>query len=479
LQLLKNDPSKEKQLESGKEFGRLAAFKSADARNVGLIGLMSMLYSSKSPEVIDLITGFLIGQLDSHSYSSQAEFEFMAESILNGFVEQKELMNFTTIQLALQTIERGELQKFKPLEPIIEKFIAAASAAHGESAEAMAHAANPTGQITISELVAAETIRTLPSIAAHVETKKVEHPNIDAVLLSLRELHALIIQTLWPSLLKSSDVVMLVMFLDRIGQNLVRQRRKTRRLIAALVTHPSATLPKELLDKHPVYVIPYDPENYIRIFHDMFASLNNSGFSSVFAILPHSDFWHSYHHARHSQSQPTANVIVIDSKLYGLGLGILVREVANRMSKLRRRDEIEGLIRKIAPNIHYWIVPSQTKTISSHFWFQKMKRQSNWKNILHAKQTPILGFGETAGIVATGSSLTQSLVKLEGMVLELYQRNNSHPRVIVIEHHNMLPVASSLSDYFKQTFKETKVLVQQASPFLSNEIGDYIGLVSI
>ncbi|NBV42210.1 hypothetical protein EBR96_05520, partial [bacterium] len=431
-------------------------------------------------EIANVLHGLLIGILNPATIGSPEDFEFLAQSILDALTADKEAMQHTSIQQVLTSIDRFGLDKINGLKPSIEKFVSAPASEIGQSISELSTGLVGKGALSISELVAAENVRNVPIPAAlRTESKEPARPNIDVLLSALRQVRSMIIYSLWPSLMKDTNLVYLVVLLGRIDQNLTRRRRKMRQLKTALVTHPSATLTDELLARSPVWVIDNDPENYIRIFHDMFHSLKESGFQSVFALLPHSDFWHSYHHARHALSRPIPNITIIDTKLYGLGLGILVREVNHRLAKLNRRDEVDAVIRKVAAQIHYWIVPVYTKNINGHFWFQKMKRQSNWKDAIHAKHIPIIGFGESTGIVAAGVDLTQSLIKLEGMIVETFQRTASSPRIIVIEHHNQLPAANGLANYFRSMYRSTKIIIQQAAPFMANEIGPYIGIVAI
>ncbi len=479
LQALKKSDDPNDRMDAIKEFGRLVTYKNEEAKSIGTAGLLSAIYINFNSDQIHSVSSMLMLLLDPKLTLGAIDFERISNSVLTAFVKNKANMNLQTIQDIMQSIDKLQLRKFEHLTSLIDEFIKTPAAALQNASDPLN--AGAKGKMTISQLVAAENIKNIPGAIALQRTEPtVTRPNIDGLLATLNTLRMMFIYSLWPSLLRSPQLIFLVMLLDRIGQNLVTQKRKMRRLVAALVTHPSATIPDPFLQKMPVYVVDYDPENYIRIFHDKFLSLQNSGFTTVFALLPHSDFWHSYHHARHALTRPTASIIVIDTKLYGLALGILVREVAVRMAKLQRRDEIDGIIRKMLPLIHYWIVPSQTKTVNGHFWYQKMKRQSPFKDQMQgANQLPIIGFGETAGIVGTASNMTQGLLKLEAMVVELYHRNNQSPRIIIIEHHNMHPVAVSLENYFQRAFPTTKVSIQLTTRFLGNEIGEFIGVLSV
>jgi len=479
LQALKKSENPEDQMEAIKEFGRMATYKNEEARAIGTAGLLSAIYTNFNSEQIHSISSMLMLLLDPKLTLGAIDFERISQSVLQAFVNTKQNMNLQTIQEIIQAIDRLHLRKFEHLTSLIDEFVETTEG----TAESVAQkiSAGTKGNVTISELVAAENIKNIPrAVATPVTDLHTTPPNIDGLIATLNTLRTMYIYTLWPSLLRSPQLIMLVMLMDRIGRNLATQKRKMRRLVAALVTHPSATISDTFLQKMPIYVVDYDPENYIRIFHDQFLSLQESGFSSVFALLPHSDFWHSYHHARHALTRPTTNIIVIDTKLYGLALGVLVREVAARMSKLQRRDEILGIIRKMLPLIHYWIVPAQIKTVNGHFWYQKMKRQSPLKDQMQGGNTlPIIGFGENAGVIGTASNFTQGILKLEAMIVELYHRSNQSPRVIIIEHHNMLPAATNLENYFKRAFPNSKINIQATTRFLANEIGEFIGVLSI
>ncbi|NDC82990.1 hypothetical protein EB093_04920 [bacterium] len=480
LQTLKRSENPSDRIDAIKEFGRLATYSNEDARSIGAAGLLSVMYTTTNADELLLTASLLIFMLDPKSAGSIPEFERMAQSILLSFVANKENMNFQAIQEILQSIERLQLSKFAVLTPHIEEFIQKPVAALDQVAQQI-QSGRVQEPMTISELVAAENIKNIPQAVQPSPASQTHSPvhALDAVLASLQQVRLMMIYSLWPSLLKSTELVMLVMLLDRIGQNIARQRRKMKRLIAALVSHPSATVPDDILAKSPIYIVEYDPENYIRIFHDKFLELQDSGFNSVFALLPHSDFWHSYHHARHALTRPTANIIVIDTKLYGAALGLLVREVSARMVKLQRRDDIHQLIQKMLPKIHYWIAPAQTKAINSHFWYQKMRRQSLVKEQLPTNPLPIIGFGETAGVVGCASTITQSLVKLEAMVVEQFQRTGVIPSRMIIEHHGMLPAAVSLETYFKKIFPKITTAIQPTTPFLSHEIGEFVGVLAV
>lgn len=477
LQQLKKSENPEDRLDAIKEFGRLGTYRNEQARAIGTAGLINAIYTSLNQIELHQAISLLLLILDSKATLTPYEFQLATLNIFQAFSRILEKLNPQTIQDILKFIEKFNTKKTPDAQPYIAEFVEKATENLAKSASKPPTFIDP--KPTISQVIAAETSKNIVPTIQKKEDLHLDQKNIDALLGVINQLQHISTAVTLPLLAESVDLIVLVLYITSIGKRIKSQRRKAQKMITALVTHPSATIPDTFLQKMPVYIVDYDPENYIRIFHDKFLSLQSSGFTTVFALLPHSDFWHSYHHARHALTRPTANIVVIDTKLYGLALGLLVKEVASRMGKLQRRTDIETLIKKMSPLIHYVVLPAHAKAVNGHFWYQKMKRKSVWKTQMQTTSNlPIIGFGENAGIISTASTITNGILKLEAMVTEQYHRNQA-PRVIIIEHNNMLPIATSVEAYFKQTFPTAKISIQPSSDFLASVFGEFIGIVSI
>lgn len=187
LQALKKSDNPDDQMDVIKEFGRLATYKNEEARSIGTAGLLSAIYTNFNSDQIHSVASMLTLLLDPKLTLSAIDFQRISESVLQAFVKNKANMNLQTIQEIIQSIDKLQLRKFEHLTSLIDEFIE--TPITEVQSEKTATAAGQRGKITISELVAAENIKNIPSaVALQRSEPTANRPNIDGLLATLNSL---------------------------------------------------------------------------------------------------------------------------------------------------------------------------------------------------------------------------------------------------------------------------------------------------
>ncbi len=467
LQSLKQQGTESALLEATQGFLNLLGVKQESAANLGMMGVLSLLTNDANGDVRVKIAELIIKQ--ASEFLDKPEFKLFAQPLFEGLLPFVPQIQPDIIHpFPVQIFKSGLLTEQPELKVLVDQFVpnepAIVSSIDSLSPQLVQPLTIDGAKPPVSE----------PAPDLMRNNNNPYRLNLGVLQEAVRHLRASMVDLGWPLATRSPFMLTQVLMLDAIERRIGRQRRRTRFLHIAVVTHPSASISKELMGRYPVYQIPHDPENYIRIFHDLFVSLTQSGFQSIIVVLPNGEYWHSVHHARHAMAGVMGTIRVLDSHLFGLGLGLLVREVAGLLPKINRIDDMESRIARLASKIHYWIVPFNVGAINAHFWYQKMKRQKRLPGHFY----PIIGFSDEGGIVSVADSPTSAVINLEKVVTDFFHQFGQPPRVVVVEHYDALGVAKGLGGYFQRVYPKVRVVLQVASPYMSAELGPFVGVVA-
>jgi len=447
---------------------KLMDLKGEAANTMGIFGLLSLLknpaYGAIRAKIAELVMGRLLPHVET------PEFKLFAQPIFEGLLPfVPEIPPEVIHPFPVQIFKSGLMTEQPHLQPLLDQFVS------------VKPAVVTTIEALSPQLVAPLAFESVPPSPQALPTESIPtlpspyRLNLGVFQEAVRTLRANMLALAWPLLAQDPLLLTQVLMLDAIGRRVNRQHRRARFSHIAVVTHPSAAVSSELMSRYPIYQVAHDPDNYLRIFHDLFVSLVQSGFDAIIVVLPNGEYWHSVHHARHAMAGVRANIRVVDSHLFGLGLGLLVREVANLLPKVGRVDELEGRIFRLASRIHYWMVPFNLNMINAHFWYQKMKRGVR----MPSASVPIISFSDAGGIVAAAPSPTAAVMKMEQVVTDFFHTNGVLPRVIVIEHHDALAVAKGLGVFFQRAYPKVRIVMQAARPYMVTEIGSFVGVVAL
>jgi len=468
LETLKQERTPDALLQVADGYLKLMSLKGEASNTMGIFGLLSLLknpdYGPTRAKIAEMMMVQLLPHVDT------PEFKLFAQPLFEGLLPfVPEIPPEVIHPFPVQIFKSGLMTEQPHLQPLLDQFVSTQPAVV------------TTIEALSPQLVAPLAFESVPPPPQSLPTEPLPtlpspyRLNLGVFQEAVRTLRANMVQMAWPLLAFDPLLLTQVLMLDVIGRRVNRQHRRARFSHIAVVTHPSAAVSSELMNRYPIYQVAHDPDNYLRIFHDLFVSLVQSGFDAILVVLPNGDYWHSVHHARHAMAGVRANIRVVDSHLFGLGLGLLVREVANLLPKVGRVDELESRLSRLASRIHYWMVPFNVNMINAHFWYQKMKRGVR----MSGASVPIISFSDAGGIVAAAESPTAAVMKMEQVVTDFLHTHTIVPRVIVIEHHDALAVAKGLGVFFQRAYPKVRVVMQAARPFMVTEIGPFVGVVAL
>jgi hypothetical protein len=189
-------------------------------------------------------------------------------------------------------------------------------------------------------------------------------------------------------------------------------------------------------------------------------------------LMPHSEYWLSYHHAKHAAHKIENRVHVVDTELFGLSLGLLLQELCPLAMKSRSVKVLLGLVSRLAKSIHYWIVPLTPSSMKNQLWYQKMNRKSVIYDSAWESQIPVVLLSHQATVVSRSLTATQALLGLQAAV----QNSTVAPLKLIIEYRDLLPEASAIGRYFQQQFPHCEITVAATSLHLGNEWGSFVGI---
>jgi len=261
-------------------------------------------------------------------------------------------------------------------------------------------------------------------------------------------------------------------YLDVVIRGITAYLRERKQKKVAFVTHFSAVLPRGILTEYPIFVVKEDPEHGIRQYHELFKSLVGHGYSHVVALMPHAEYWMSYHHAKHAAHKLEHEVSVIDTQLFGLGLGLLLQELCPRVMKVLSVKELLSLTVHLAKSIEYWIVPLTPVSMKNQLWYQKMNRQFGIHDSGWESQIPLISLSHQSAILSRSKTPTDALLNLQAVV----RSGTIVPLKLIIENHGLLQEASTIGRYFQKQFPICEMTLAATSLNLGNEWGFFIGV---
>lgn len=466
-------------------FMRLAKHSSESVRNYGLVGLMSMLrMGNVSPSLLSSVVSNLILLLDPAVLGDyQSDLVRFAFSILTTLAQTFDQLPKTQQQAILQQLNRYADQIKNPeLQAQFREFVKEPTGFHArmsflgkEMPQSVTQAASPAdkpfalGDSGLATRILQKQQGVLDQIP-HMEAGMLE--TMSSVFHHAR---MSLLKTYTPYLFSDAVLIHALGYLDTVSKEITVYRRRKKQRNLAFVVHFSAVLPRETLHKHPIFVVQEEEDQSIRQYHELFASILEQGYKHIVVLMPHADYWLSYHHAKHAAHRMENVVHVVDTQLFGLGLGMLVEELCGPAMKARSLQTFLNVAKRRIGAVSYWMVPLTPNAMKNQLWYQKMSRKSVIYDSARDFQIPVIALFGQANVLGRSDTATKSLLMLQDHVV----RGKKPPLKMVIEHRDLLPEASALGRYFQQEFPHCEITIAATSLYLGSEWGPFIGIAAL
>ena len=461
-------------------FARLAKHTSESVRNYGLIGMMGILSLSANTAILSSVVSNLVLLLDASllgdSHSDLIRFAF---SILAGVSDKFDQLPKTQQQTLIQRLTQNvDKVKNAEVQALIREFIKEPTGFRAR----MEFSGKP---LPVTPSVVPQTTVPSPVVPGDVVSRILQKqqsvlsqiPHMDPGTLEVMasifsSTKITILETYAPYLMSDAVLIHALGYLDTVSKEIVGYRRQQKQKRLAFVTHFSAVLPREILDKYPIFVVKEDDDQGIRQYHDLFMSILDQGYKHVVVLMPHSEHWLSFHHAKHAAHKLENLVHVVDTQLFGLGLGLLVQELCAPAMKARSVKNLLAGISRLVQNVRYWVVPLTPGSMKNQLWYQKMVRKLVVYDSAGESQIPVIALSSQSGILSRSVTPTKALLSLQ----EHVQQGGVVPLKMIIEHRDLLPEASAIGRYFQQQFPHCEITIATTSLHLGQEWGPFVGV---
>ena len=461
-------------------FARMAKNSSESVRNYGLMGMMSILRLSENTGILSSVSSSLILLLDPSLMGEyQSDMIRFSMSMMVGLSNKFDQLPKTQQQAILQRLTQNvEKIKNPDLKSAIREFIKeptgfrARMESKGEALPVATQAAAtqvPSLAGNAGALVS-RIVEKQQSVLEQIALVEPDALDMMAVIFSNAKLNLLSVYG--ESAFSDPVLIYALGYLDTVSREIVEFRRRKKQKTLAFVTHFSAVLPREILEKYPIFVVKEEDDQGIRQYHELFNTIREQGYKHIVVLMPHADHWLSYHHAKHAAHKLENVVHVVDTELFGLGLGLLLQELCPLAMKSRSVKALMGLVARLVKSINYWVVPLKPGSMKNQLWYQKMNRKSVIYDSAWENQIPVILLSHQAGIVSRSATPTGALLDLQTAV----QVKPEAPLKLIIEHRDLLPEASALGRYFQQQFPHCEITIASTSLHLGNEWGPFIGV---
>ena len=460
-------------------FARLAKNPSESVRNYGLIGMLGILRMSANSAILSSVASNLILLLDpsllGEYQSDLIRFVFSILSEVSGKFDQlPKTQQNAIMQRLTQNVDKVKNPELQALirefvkEPLTFSVRMAASGTPmpvGASAPApLVTQAVPDGALVSRILQKQQTV--LDQIS-HMD------PGRLAAMASLFvNARRSLLDVYGDHVFSDPAMIYALGYMDIVSKAIRHHRRQKKQKTLAFVTHSSAVLPKDILEKYPIFVVEESEDQEIRQYHDLFMSILDNGYKHVVVLMPHAEHWRDYHHAKHAAHKLENVVHVVDTQLFGLGLGLLIQELCAPAMKARSVKLLLGMISRLIYSIRYWVVPLTPGAMKKQLWYQKMTRKWVIYDSAWEAQIPVIALSSHSGIVSRSPNPTKGLVSLQEQV----QLEKALPLKMVIEHRDLLPEASAIGRYFQQQFPHCEITIAATSLNLGQEWGPFVGV---
>ncbi len=460
-------------------FARLAQNASESVRNYGLIGMLGILGLSANAGILSSVASNLILLLDpsllGDYHSDLIRFAF---SILSGLSNKFEQLPQTQQSAIMQRLTQNvDKVKNPELQALIREFLKdpitfrARMAASGTPMPVENPAVlQPSTKSVPDGALVSRILQKQQSVLDQVS--RMDRGTLEVMASIFSSTRVALLEVYSPYLLSDTVLINALAYMDTVSKEIHSYRRRKKQKTLAFVTHFSAVLPKDILEKYPIFVVEESDDHGIRNYHDMFVSIMDEGYKHVVVLMPNAEHWLSYHHAKHAAHKLENVVHVVDTQLFGLGLGLLIQELCAPAMKARSVKVLLGMITRLIYSIRYWVVPLTPGSMKNQLWYQKMTRKLVIYDSAWESQIPVIELSSHSGIVSRSANPTKGLLSLQEQV----QLEKAVPLKMIIEHRDLLPEASAIGRYFQQQFPHCEITIAATSLNLGQEWGPFVGV---
>ena len=247
--------------------------------------------------------------------------------------------------------------------------------------------------------------------------------------------------------------------------------------VAILTDHP---LHDAFQQFEHIHVVERDPVHPIKSFHTKYRQLLDQKYGLVYVFVADSHYWTSYHYATAAADKMQKMVKIINTKTFGLGIGVLIQEASRLLYKEHvDLDEFELRVNRLINTLRYWVAPSSCKDINERYWFKNMLKHRQGKKRLSLTSIPLLEFHHPIGILGSGKTYDSSLSELELRINASAKQMPYPPKRLIIVYKTIHPEALRLANHICSILPGIEMTVIPCGKFLASQFGDHVGVVLI
>ncbi|MGE4169704.1 MAG: hypothetical protein AB7F28_03190 [Candidatus Margulisiibacteriota bacterium] len=281
----------------------------------------------------------------------------------------------------------------------------------------------------------------------------------------------------YPLLDMSPSLIYALLYVAGLGSGGSRSAYAKNSKTVAIITTRSASLPRGQFDFPGIEVVEMGPELSEKNFRTKYHALLTKGIQTIYVILPDSRYWNIYHNA-FSASDNRPNIRVFDSRTFGIGMALVVRQLGKALIRTNSGRQMDFFIRSFAKVVRYWVVLDSFDQVKNHAWFGKLLGKPLGKSSFDVHNI-VMQFHEPSGIVGKEPTLIKGLsyVKKE-LQLDCIHRQKE-PRKIFIQHHERSKEATMLADALRKKYPNLNIQVFPSSDYLASQLGCHVGVAML
>ena len=261
---------------------------------------------------------------------------------------------------------------------------------------------------------------------------------------------------------------------------------------SVVLTDEIASLPEGLCKSFDISVIrssisPPIASPSVKTFVDCFQTFSQKGFKRIYAPLSSSTLSETVSCAMQAANKvkATIDVVVIDSKSYGAGVGLLALSIAKAIQNKETSAEIQLLITKQVPMIYELAIGNSLNHLVSG-GILNMPNTATTRKDQQELMEKIFGFKPVISIKnATGEvevvhlckTKEDSILMMVGLLENEVAMRGGYMNGMIIHHHNMLEDATKLMKTVQNNYPNAPIYLIKEKSLLSTYLGpEMIGI---
>lgn len=294
--------------------------------------------------------------------------------------------------------------------------------------------------------------------------------------------------------------------LDVIRERLFGKAEDKETISSVVVTDSSAAIPNELIKRYRIEVMPLKvhmdgtiyldnktitPKEFwekvpslqskpttspvtVEEFRQKYLELAEKGFKKIYSLHLSSTLSQTYENAVAASHKVAdkVEVVVVDTKSTGAGLGLFVKHIAKAVYNGDSKESIDILIAKQTPLIHYVVSVNNLKYLIEGGIMKGIdpNQQKLVEKILSFKPVFSLKDGEI-DIIECCRDKKESINLMINLLSEEVEARGGYVENIMINYNYLYGEALDLINHIKTAYPETDVYLEEGCPALSVYVG--------